>query len=202
MNYQKIYDDLIESARLRPDVPFLNGYTETHHILPKSMGGSNEPHNLVKLTAREHFVAHWLLWRIHRNEKMAFAFHLLCRQNEYQKERYFNSRGYEIARKARIISLKGKSHSEERKRKISKSLKGNSNNKGKVRSEEIKNKMKLSGFSKGIRNNFYGKTHSEETKNKMSNSLKGRVSPNKGRKLSEETKRKMSEAKKIKARKI
>lgn len=44
------------------------GY-EVHHILPKSMGGSNEKHNLVKLTTREHFLAHLLLERFTRKTK-------------------------------------------------------------------------------------------------------------------------------------
>lgn len=37
------------------------GYSETHHIIPKAMGGPNSKSNLVRLTARQHFVAHSLL---------------------------------------------------------------------------------------------------------------------------------------------
>lgn len=37
------------------------GYAETHHILPKCMGGQDNNDNLVSLSAREHFIAHWLL---------------------------------------------------------------------------------------------------------------------------------------------
>lgn len=36
-------------------------YTETHHIIPVSMGGTNEPSNRVRLSARQHFMAHLLL---------------------------------------------------------------------------------------------------------------------------------------------
>jgi hypothetical protein len=98
MNYQEIYDNLIQSAQLRPDIAFLNGYTERHHILPRSMGGTDEPDNLVKLTAREHFIAHWLLWRIHRTREMAYAFNGMCSNSS--GKRYHSSRGYAIARKA------------------------------------------------------------------------------------------------------
>lgn len=35
-------------------------YLETHHILPRSLGGKDTKENLVNLTAREHFLAHLL----------------------------------------------------------------------------------------------------------------------------------------------
>lgn len=63
MNYQKIYDNLIyraKSRQLSDDV-----YTEIHHITPRCLGGSDDPTNLVKLTLREHFLAHLLLCKIH-----------------------------------------------------------------------------------------------------------------------------------------
>ena len=41
--------------------PILNQYTEIHHIIPKCLGGSNYSSNLVKLTAREHYICHLLL---------------------------------------------------------------------------------------------------------------------------------------------
>ena len=36
-------------------------YYEKHHILPTSMGGGNEPSNIVCLTLKEHLAAHLLL---------------------------------------------------------------------------------------------------------------------------------------------
>jgi 5-methylcytosine-specific restriction endonuclease McrA len=39
----------------------LIGYKEIHHILPKSLGGSNDKSNLVELTAREHYIVHMLI---------------------------------------------------------------------------------------------------------------------------------------------
>ena len=38
---------------------------EVHHILPRSMGGDNDPSNLVVMTIREHFLAHIMLWLAH-----------------------------------------------------------------------------------------------------------------------------------------
>jgi len=53
--YTKWYFMLIERgmSRQKPD-----GYTEKHHIIPKSFGGSNKQNNLVRLTPKEHFIAH------------------------------------------------------------------------------------------------------------------------------------------------
>ena len=71
MNYQKIYDQIIDRAKVRK----LEGYGENHHIIPKCMGGTNKKENIVKLTAREHFICHWILTRIFpSNIKIFYAF--------------------------------------------------------------------------------------------------------------------------------
>ena len=61
MNYSRIYDEIIRNAKNR----VLSGYSERHHIVPKALGGSDEKENIVKLTAREHAVAHYLLAKLH-----------------------------------------------------------------------------------------------------------------------------------------
>ena len=61
MDYQKIYRSLVERARTR----ILNEFTETHHVIPRCLGGSNDKTNLVKLTPEEHYVAHQLLVKIY-----------------------------------------------------------------------------------------------------------------------------------------
>ena len=38
-------------------------YHERHHILPKCLGGSNDKEKLIDLFAREHFIAHKLLFK-------------------------------------------------------------------------------------------------------------------------------------------
>ena len=37
----------------------------THHIIPRHMGGTDDPSNLVKLTVEEHAEAHKKLWEEH-----------------------------------------------------------------------------------------------------------------------------------------
>jgi hypothetical protein len=44
------------------------GYFEKHHVIPKCLGGSNDPSNIVHLTAREHFICHLLLVKITTND--------------------------------------------------------------------------------------------------------------------------------------
>jgi hypothetical protein len=62
MNYHAIYNRLIDRARARQS---FDGYTERHHVVPKCVGGDDEPGNIVILTAEEHYIAHQLLVRMH-----------------------------------------------------------------------------------------------------------------------------------------
>lgn len=55
---------------------------ETHHILPKCQGGSNELSNLVLLTVREHFIAHLLLTASYPDSVgLAYAAHKMTHRN-------------------------------------------------------------------------------------------------------------------------
>lgn len=65
MNYQKIYDAFIANRRVTEHIAELLGYSEKHHILPRSLGGGNEPSNLIRLTVRDHYFAHCCLAKIH-----------------------------------------------------------------------------------------------------------------------------------------
>lgn len=125
MNYEKTYTNLVASRKFRSSefsldrfVPLArrSGY-EIHHILPKCMGGSDAVENLVLLTSREHFLAHWLLHNMHKNERsLSYAFHMMCVTRGDT-----SSRRYQIAREAYISAMKGrktKPHSEETKQKI------------------------------------------------------------------------------------
>lgn len=85
MNYQRIYQSLIERAKSRT----LDCYTELHHIVPRCLGGSNDKTNLVRLTPEEHYVAHQLLVKMHpKNGKLIYAASMMCpssRLNEGQR---------------------------------------------------------------------------------------------------------------------
>ena len=58
--YTTYYYNIINASKASPS----QVYTEKHHIIPKSLGGSNDPSNLVRLTARQHYVCHLLLTKM------------------------------------------------------------------------------------------------------------------------------------------
>jgi len=60
--YRVWHDGIVDKARNRKK---LGGYSEIHHIRPRSIGGSDEASNLIALTYREHFLVHWLLTKLH-----------------------------------------------------------------------------------------------------------------------------------------
>jgi len=82
--YTKWYYGIITNAKTRDTV---NGYVERHHIIPKSLGGTNFPDNLVVLTPREHFICHWLLIKMlpdKGNLPMIYALNVMQRRNRTQ----------------------------------------------------------------------------------------------------------------------
>ncbi len=65
MDYGRIYDRLVDRGKSRIPV----GYAEKHHIVPRCMGGDDCVDNLVSLYPEEHFLAHVLLLKIHKNTR-------------------------------------------------------------------------------------------------------------------------------------
>lgn len=94
MNYQEIYRNFMTD---RQQNPRYIDYFETHHILPKALGGNNDPKNLIRLTAREHYLAHLLLAKIYRGTKyeaatanvlLFFKPHITSKMYGYVRERW------------------------------------------------------------------------------------------------------------------
>jgi hypothetical protein len=171
MNHQRVYENIIEKAKLQVRQKGNGIYYENHHIIPRCLGGSNEKENLVLLTAKEHFVVHKLLTYIYKgNRKIACAYHKMAYSNNgdhikssrdyaYAKELISLTPVSKETRKKISIAGKGRKFSEEHKRKISESNKGN------ILSYETKEK---------IRKKHIGKKLSLETRAKLSESLVGR----------------------------
>ena len=102
--YTKWYYSIVSLAKARDTN--INQYLEKHHIIPRSMEGSNNKDNIVALTGREHFVCHVLLTKMTSgvaHYKMVHAAIGMKRARKYQ-ERYINSRLYETIKKERGLS--------------------------------------------------------------------------------------------------
>lgn len=98
--YSNLYYKITSNAKYR----ITEGYTELHHIMPQSMGGSNDKENLVNLTAREHFICHWLLVKMTDSvdrSKMLYALNGMRAENKYQ-ERYHTKITARVYEKYRI----------------------------------------------------------------------------------------------------
>jgi len=142
--------------------------THTHHIIPRHIGGTDDPSNLVELTVEEHAEAHRLLFEQYGRWQDEVAWKMLSGQ--------INT--YEAAQQARKLAnlgnkhFEGKKHTEEARKRISDAqsinmigerralghtkteeckqvikdkLKGNTNKKGKTGyklSDEFKDKCK------------------------------------------------------------
>lgn len=95
MDYQKLYNNIIENAKLLNRVKSIDNYYEIHHILPKCLGGTNDEKNLVILTAREHFLCHKILTYIYPcNSKIMFGFQMMVYTHKNSRNLKLSSRDY------------------------------------------------------------------------------------------------------------
>lgn len=195
MNYQRIHDEIIGRARLR-EKPAV--YCERHHIVPKSMGGSDEKANLIWLTAKEHYLVHWLLFKIHRNKSMAFAWFRMTTGLKKSTIRY-TSATFHLAREANALfrggsnnPMAGKTLSTEHREKMSRAKLG------RTYSEMGRGPSKLAGrqiteeHRERVRAAVIGRRHSPEAREKLRMSKLGSNNPQFGRAPSEITRAKLS----------
>ena len=117
MNYKKLYFNIIRNRRNNP-LP-ADKYGEVHHIKPRSFGGLDTPNNLIRLSAREHFIVHFLLYKIYKHrvenvfpqserekeryKKMTLAFNIMINAKSKSQKRLnknINNRVFEQLRKA------------------------------------------------------------------------------------------------------
>jgi len=194
MNYNKIYNKLIEVAHNRT----IDGYSEIHHIIPKCMGGTDISNNLVQLTAREHFIAHLLLARIYGG-KMWHAAHMMSNMKRYSSRIYKKVReehakvsrelqvgkiispeirkNMSLAHQGQISWAKGQSFTDEHRQNLSKALtrrklpdevrkKMGESRKGHAVADSTR--AKISESNKGCVSSMAGKHHRDDSKIKSS----------------------------------
>lgn len=131
--------------------------THIHHIIPKHMGGTNDPDNLIELTVEEHAEAHRLLYEEHGHWQDHLAWKALSGQITTDEAR----------RIATITTWTGRNHTEEAKEKI-RAARKKQNSRGWKWSEEAR-KRRSEIMS--------GKTLSPERREKISKSMKNKTKP-------------------------
>lgn len=200
--YNKWYNQIIANGKDKK----LPGY-ERHHILPKSLGGTDAKNNLVYITNREHFICHWLLTKIYsigeEHWKMLNALRMMRAENKNQ-QRYntkITSRVYSKL-KEEYASLQservsgennpffGKTHSDTAKKNISDANTGENN--AMKRPEE---RQKMSQLKTGKKREAF----SDEWRTKMSDAKKGENNNRYGVEVSIATRKKIGD--KIRGRK-
>ena len=183
MNYLKAYVKLIKRAKTQPEPETY----EKHHVFPKSIYGEND--YVVKLSPRQHYIAHLLLYR-------GFVKRYGCSHNKtikmlaaiwYMSHKCVaNARIYEMLRTELIVSYRerfsgknnphyGSTHSEETRTKMKLAAK----NRRPV-TEETRTKMaeaQRRRFSDKTNHPQFGKPVTEETKKKLSQNQKGKPKP-------------------------
>lgn len=187
--YNKWYFNIIDRAKSRTLAN--DDYVEKHHIIPKSLGGSNNADNLVCLTAKEHFICHLLLTKmtagVARTKMVYAAWRMSLQCNKDQERHKVSSVIYAQIKKQRSDHLKtlvgplnpnfgrktgrtSEDFTPEWRAKIAESRKGKSSwNKGIPRSDAVK--AAVSQANKGRKTpGMTGRKHSEETKRKIAES--------------------------------
>lgn len=148
--YTSWYFAIIDKAKER----ITEGYTEKHHIIPRTLGGKNDKSNIVVLTAREHFVCHLLLTKMLTDDnrhKMVYALHMLSNASNKLHQRYIpSSKLYEYERKifseTHSVRMKNNHPLQNPVHKLAHQLgvdkRGPTSLKGVKRSESMKEKMR------------------------------------------------------------
>lgn len=149
MNYKLIYDNIIKKYKELNLVK--SKITETHHIIPRCIGGTDDKSNLVVVPTRVHYILHLLLWKIKNYSKKQhkkltnalFCMSKLPIDNKGRRKIKVNSKLYECYsnERKRFMSEKckkwgsvtpgihftkghlGHKHSEEARKKMSKKRK-------------------------------------------------------------------------------
>jgi len=150
--------------------------------------------NIVRLSAQEHFLAHYHLWKAYKDElcdkvnakKMCYAFHRMKTQLLKSNDIESMAKLYEECRKEfsklRSKMRKGKRLSSKTKKKLSQLNKGKNNpmyghSVTEFMTPEREKKWRQSLANRnlsGKNNGMYGRQHTEEARKKCSKANKGR----------------------------
>jgi hypothetical protein len=163
--YHRWYLSIVAKAQAEGRKKCGDGKYDQHHIIPVSMGGTNDKSNLVLLTSKEHFLCHLLLFKCTEGKakmSMACAWHRMATIKRYCSRRYVE---IGVRHKISLNGInKGAYQSPEKRAKISASLKGRSNP---VISAKLKGRRLSEEHKANAIEGRKGYTHSMETKEKL-----------------------------------
>ena len=172
--YTKWYNSIIKTAQGR--VLPAGTYVERHHIIPKSLGGTE----VVALTAREHYVCHLLLTKMLPKPavfKMITAVWRMANATKEQAKLYrISGHRYELLRKARKnVKMSAEAKAKSSATKKAKHL--SSWNKGIPRTEENKAKVSAACLAKAQTRPVWnkGRAHPPETIAKIAERARNRL---------------------------
>ena len=172
INRYKLFIAYCRSRKLKTDC-----YIEIHHIKPKCLGGLDIEQNMIKLSAREHYIAHWMLSKCftkgYKLIKLLHAFGAMSMQCAITPKQYARLK----LAKSEALKLDNPMHKPENRAKCSQPGKLNGMY-GKTFSKETRARMSKSHI---------GKKHDGATKLKISKAHKGKI-------VSDETRAKLSKA--------
>lgn len=157
--YTNWYYSIINQAKSQERIKSSDNYYESHHIIPKALGGRNLKNNIVLLTAREHFICHVLLVKMTTGKdkmRMSYAFYRFTSPKSRSHREKYTSAIYERHRRnfAQYVSgqnsyMYGVPKTIEQKRKIAKT-------------------REINGLNLSENNPMFGKHHTIEAIQKMS----------------------------------
>ena len=167
MDYLKHYLALCQGRQDIDRSKSNKDYFESHHIIPKSLGGDDSISNLVLLTAKEHYLAHLLLYRYYKQfggkalQKMAFALVSMSAYNNtnLQREEITSSRTYATIKEAARLAVLGRkvgdtSNYQKPKSKAHANAISKARLNAQPRNKETRQKMRESALRRG--SNFTG----------------------------------------------
>ena len=156
--YKTWYLSIIDNARRKTRKKSRENYFESHHIIPKCLGGKNNKENRVLLTAKEHYIVHCLLVKMYEKvcpkiyAKMVYSLHsfnMCCLHKRY------------MIPSSKVIKIR---------EQLSSLKKGKSWRKKPHTIQEIENFKQNHWTKTGHAHPLLGKNHTRESKNKMSDS--------------------------------
>ena len=85
--FEKIYNNICIRGKGLKESYGRGSNLHKHHIIPKHMGGLDTEENLTYLSIREHIIAHYLLWKIHKNPNDLRSMKMLGAKLSYEKRK-------------------------------------------------------------------------------------------------------------------